>query len=128
MTRFANQMNARWRFTWKKEAGMDFVVSGYSEHQLDQIRSLIDAIKDKWQGETDQRIVMMALTRMYDSVVQPPIAEDYPTEEELREMGALPITKEEQIEGFRKFALLMEARLRELEERKQRDAAPQAAI
>ncbi len=96
---------------------MDFIVSGYSQHQLDQMRSLIDAIKDKWQGETDQRIVMMALSRMYDSVVQPPIAEDYPTEEELWEMGALPTTKEEQIEGFRKFALLMEARLRWLKER-----------
>lgn len=111
----------------KRVACMDLVISGYSQDDLDQISYLLGEIKAKWPDETDRRIVKMALSRMYQDVVDPPIAEDYPTEEELLEMGALPITKEEQIEGFRKFALLMEARLRELEERK-RNTVPHAAV
>lgn len=96
---------------------MDLIISGYTKIDLDQIRYVLEEIKRAWPTENDQRIVKMALARMYQDVVQPPMADRYPTREELLDMGALPITRNEQMEGFRKFGLLMDARLRELRER-----------
>jgi hypothetical protein len=77
---------------------MKFVVDGFSQRDLDHMRSVIEAVREQWKGESDQRILMMALNRLYLDVVQPPIAEEYPTRDELRDMNGgrdpIPVTEE----------------------------------
>lgn len=77
---------------------MDFVISGFAQSDLEHMRAIIDALKEKMRGESDQRIVKMALNRMYLDIFDPPFSDEWPTPEELRQMNGgkdpPPVTEE----------------------------------
>lgn len=82
---------------------MDLIISGYDQHDLDRFRLILDEIKARIPGETDEGIVAMALSRMYHDIVQPPIADEW-TEEEIRQISVRPVRPED-LEGARKSIL-----------------------
>lgn len=107
-----------WVVRFKRGYAMDFVVSGYTQHDIRRMRLILDEIKAKRPGETDERIVAMALSRMYDDIVQPQLAEEPPTDDELRGIGAVKPNHEELRDGLHSFARVLQKWLQESEAQK----------
>ncbi|MBE7562684.1 hypothetical protein H7F10_06910 [Acidithiobacillus sp. HP-6] len=77
---------------------VDFLVSGFTDGEVQSMKQMLAEIRAKYPWETDQRLLSMAITRLFVDLVDPAIAEDYPSPEDLAEMrnGASPKETTEQ--------------------------------
>ena len=65
---------------------MDFVMSGFKEHDIKAMQQVFTEIRAKFPWETEQRLLSMAITRLYLDLMDPPMAENYPSREDLAAM------------------------------------------
>ncbi|PKY11823.1 hypothetical protein B1757_02355 [Acidithiobacillus marinus] len=65
---------------------MDFVTSGFNECEIRFMKERLADIAAKYPWETEQRLLSMAISRLYLDLVDPPVADSSPDEESLAAM------------------------------------------
>ncbi len=65
---------------------MDFVMSGFSEIEIRSMKQRLADVTAKYPWETEQRLLSMAISRLYLDLVDPPVADGHPDAESLAAM------------------------------------------